>query len=207
MVDQPATPQVTEEQLSAWLLQHVPVLTAAYTSEMAQRTQGDIPDDEWSPTPGAYFVLSFVLKPYLMELLGTGDEREVQRIFDLLEYLAKHGDAAVQNELWVTMEEVDVWRVWRYLGPTLRSGEWARVIWLPYETTANAHVDRTQYRRRWQEEIENIGGWDHLTDAHQMWIRHRLVEEFGIVGLRAPEPGGVEWCTSGLAWPLPNDTD
>src|SRR4051794_29078954 len=99
MVDQPTIPQVTEQQLPGWLLQQVPALIAAYTSEMDQRIQGDIPNDEWSPRPNAYFVLSFVLEPHLIELLDTGDEHEVQRIFTLLEYLAEHGDAAVQNEL------------------------------------------------------------------------------------------------------------
>ena len=199
-------PAVTEEQLPEWLLQRVPALNETYTYEMALRSQAAIEEAEWDPSPNAYFVLSFVLKPHLDALLVTGDENELHRIFDLLEYLAQNGDAAIQNELWVTMEEMDVWQVWRFLGPTLRRGEFERVIWLP-ETAENAHVDRAHYRRRWQAEIDDIGGWEHLTDARQMWIWYRLIEEFRIVALPAPAPGGVEWRTSGLPWPLPGDVD
>jgi hypothetical protein len=200
------SPAVTEQQLPEWLLQHVPALIDAYTREMAMRLQDVIDGYEGDPNPNAYFVLSFVLKPHLNTLLAMGQGNELQRIFGLLEYLAQHGDASIQNELGVTMEEMDVWRIWPFLGPMLRSGEVERVTWLP-EDVANAHVDRTHYRRRWQEEIEHIGGWEHLTDGHQMWIRYRLVEELKIVGLRAPEPGGVEWLASGLPWPLPSDAD
>lgn len=193
MADQPAKPQVTEQQLPACLLQHVPALTDAYTSEMEDR-----PDDP----PSAYFVLSFVLKPHLIELLNTGDEQEVRRIFDLLEYLAEHGDVAVQNELWVTMEEMDVWRVWRYLGPRLRAGELERVTQLLVDPVANAHIDRDHYRKRWEEEIENIGGWEHLTAEHKLWIWYLLVKEFEIVGVQPTEPGSAEWRARGLSWPL-----
>jgi hypothetical protein len=132
-----------------------------------------------------------VLRPHLVELLDAGDEQEAQRLFDLLEHLAEHGDATAQNELWVTMEELEVWQVWRYLGPRLRMSEKERVTYYLGDPVANAHVDREHYQRRWEQEIENIGGWEHLTAAHQLWIWYRMVNEFGIVGVEPTEPGSA----------------
>lgn len=183
-MNEPNPLTITVRQLPEWLLHHVPALTDAYTAEMVDRL--------WDEYPNAYFVLSCVLEPHLLELLDAGDEQEVQRMFNLLEYLAQHGDASVQNELWITMEELDVWQVWRYLGPKLRKGEQERLTILMVDSVANAHVDREHYQRRWEEEIEKIGGWDHLTASHHMWIRHGLRKEFRIVHVLPPMPGSAD---------------
>jgi len=154
----------------------------------------------------AYFVFSFVLKPHINELLDRHDQAELQRIFTLLEFLANNGDAAVQNELRVTMEEMDRWRVWRFLGTRMRENEFESLIWYPKRSThrkpANTHVNHQAYQERWRQEIAAIGGYDKLTDAHELLIRYSLVQEFHIDGLRAPTPGGHEWLAMELPWPL-----
>ena len=161
-------------------------------------------------SPSAYSVFSFVLKPYLETQLGH-DDAEVQRIFDLLEHLANYGDdqppsGSVQNELGVMMEELDLWRVWRFLGPKMRANDFEGITWLPEwsdrVTQINQHVDKAQYQKRWLEEIEKIGGFERLTGIQNMKIRYRLVKEFDVVGLRAFEPGEARWLLEGLP-PVP----
>jgi hypothetical protein len=177
----PDATEVTEQQLSAWLLERVPAIRSTYDEV---KTWTD-------PDSGSYAMLSFVLKPHIEHLVAESDETELQRIFDLLEYLANHGDGAdppvsgsVKNELGVMMEEMDISIIWKYLGRTLRSDEFDRITWYPSkkdrETTINDHVDRERYRQRWREEIEKIGGYEHLVSHHQGRIWRLLSFEFEI---------------------------
>src|SRR5260221_14144473 len=99
----PVTEVVTQEALPNWVLEHVPAVSDRF----------GIQSSGWPRPLSAYFMLSFVLKPHLLEIVDRSDNDEAQRIFDLFEHLANWGDAAVQNELRVTMEEVDIWKVWK----------------------------------------------------------------------------------------------
>jgi hypothetical protein len=192
---------IARRDLAAWLIERVPALRSRYQKETEYYDE---------PSSSAYFILSSVLKPYLESLLGH-DDVEAQRIFDLLEYLANNGDdeplsGSVQNELRVMMEELDLSRVWPFLGPTMQAKEFESLTWFPERsdrvTQINQHVDKTEFQRRWREEIEKIGGFENLTGIENMKIRYRLVKEFEVVGLRAPEPGETRWLLEGLP-PVP----
>ncbi len=194
---------VSERQLVGWLLQRIPAISDRYAVEVEKQYGRAISEDHVN----AYFVLSYVLKPHIEELLKDRNEEELQLIFNLLEHLANFGDPSVQNELHVTMEEVDAWKVWKYLGETMRQHEFERVTWFPEwmdrNTRQNTHVDKARYQQRWREEIERIDGLENLNMANELFIRYNLVREFGISGIRAPEPGGEEWLAMGLPWPWP----
>jgi hypothetical protein len=187
---------VTEENLADYLFARVPDIAVRFIEEAA----------DWNLATSVHFMLGRVLKPHLERLIDAGDEIEVQRIFDHLEILANRSDALVRNELFVILEDMDRWRVWKFLSPTLRAAQFEAVSWFPTmrnrETPANEHVDMRKYQERWLQEIDGIGGFASLTVANELFIRHKLVQEFGIEGLRAPEPGGEEWLRIGLPWPF-----
>jgi hypothetical protein len=187
---------VAEWALPAWLLERIPAISDRYATEAKKQYGGE-------SSPSAYFVFSFVLKLHLEALLRAGDHAELRRIFDLLETLANHGDADVQSGLDVTMEEMDVAKVALFLGPKMTAWELERVAEYPHGpgTQNNRHVDGDRYRQRWREEIDEIGGLQHLTLASHLMIRHELVTEFGIVGMIAPQPGSREWLEMRLPWP------
>lgn len=187
---------IAAKNLVAWLLVNIPAIEESYRDEAEWQYGAGYSDDQAS----SYFILSFILKPYFLELLeGRGNDEEVQRIFNLLEYLANYGDAEVQTQLRVTMEEVDIWRVWQYMGKQMRQDFRDWLISLP---AGNEHVPLDQYGERWWQEIEKLGGFENLTDVNLLLIRYKLVKEFGVVNLRAPKPGGAEWRAMKLPWPI-----
>lgn len=195
---------ITEQIMPSWLLAQVPAIIGQYAEAVAQQYD---PEELQEEDVGAYFILSFVVRPHLEALLKTGHTAEVQRIFTVLEHLANAGSETVQECLWVTMEEMEVWRVWRFLGVKMRHQMFAQITWFPavsnHGTPPNPHVDKRRYQQRWREEIAQIGGFDYLTIANQLSIRHKLVQDFSIEGLRAPQPGSAEWLAMKLPWPLP----
>lgn len=194
---------ITERMLRDWLLSQLPTIKERYAEEVAQHYEPEERQDDVCP----YFMLSFVVRRHLVVLLDMGHDEEVQRIFNVLEHLAHVGSVLVQECLWVTMEEMDVWRVWKFLGATMRHQMFAQITWFPDVSNRgappNPHVDKLRYQQRWREEIAQIGGFDNLTIANELYIRYKLVQEFGIEGLRAPQPGGEEWLAMELPWPWP----
>jgi hypothetical protein len=196
---------ISESYLITWLEQELPTFHSYLTTAIAKEHRGN---DE---TLSAYFVLSYALKPHIEHALDHEDTAMLARIFALLEYLATAGDAAVQNDLGLMTEEMSQYRhrIWPSLGPIIQQREFDALTWFPMwadrTTPRNTHVDRTSYQRRWREEIANLGGFERLTIAQELRIRFQLVQEFQIVGLRAPEPDGIEWRDLDLPWPIPKD--
>jgi len=174
---------VTVEELPTWLLERIPGIREIYESD----------ELDWGREPpiSPYFMLGFVLKPHVLELIERNDLPELKRIFDLLEYLANEGDASVKNELRVvTEEDLALWQFWGLLGDTTRRNHIAGLLWFPErrdrDTRINTHVDEDKYRRRWFEEIEKVGGFEKLTDDLHVSIRNRLGEEFEIEAAYVP---------------------
>lgn len=199
------TAVISEAQLPNWLLGRVPAIRDSYAQTLSEHY-----GDSAKPKISAYFVLSFVLRPHLEALLQVDAVLELERIFGLLEHLAIHGDAAVKNELGVTIdEEMGTSKVWRYLGQAMRRSKFESLTWFPTKkdrnTSINTQVDRANYERRWQEEVEKVGGFENLVVENELVIRHKLVAEFGIKGTLAPEPGGRDWMAWNLRWPWPAD--
>jgi hypothetical protein len=176
---------VTWQMLPEWLLERVPEIRPEYEDAI-----------EWSWMPdgilNAYAMFSTVLKPRIEELLEQENDDELKRIFDLLEYLTLNGDPSVQNELGVAMEELDLWRIWKYLGTTMRRQGFDDITWYPvhadWDPPENTHVDRDKYRARWREELEAIGGIEKLTSKWQRYINYKLILEFGIMGMEHVKP-------------------
>ena len=165
---------------------------------------------EWGDPSSAYWYFTNVVKPYVERLLTQHDEPALTQIFTLLEEVAGDGFPSTKEDLFVTMEELDLWKLYRWLGPLLREQWFDQITSFPKARSRfgkvlslNAHVDKERYGARWQEEIEAVGGFEHLTDAAELEIRYRLKREFRISGLRAPKPGGREWRSYDLPWPLP----
>jgi hypothetical protein len=183
---------VSETELPEWILNRVPAVRETYddVKGWAVRLEG-------SQTIIAYAMFNDVLRPHIVNLLERHDDKELQRIFDLLEYLAIRGDLSVKNELRVTMEDMDLWEVWKFLGETMRRNEFESLTWV-----GDSAIDKARYQERWRQEIEALGGFENLTDENELVIRHRLVGEFDVRGIRAPEPGGEEWKRLGLRWPV-----
>ncbi|MBI4346712.1 MAG: hypothetical protein HY553_07635 [Elusimicrobia bacterium] len=192
--------EVSQRELPGWLLARFPGLQDEYREKIREHYGTDSP-----PAVSPYVVLSFVVRAHVEDLLEKGDRDGLREVFEALEVLANRGDDSVRNELGVAMEELEVWKVWRFLGPTMRANAFTDASWYP-ETPENARVDRSRYERRWREELEKIGGFENLVVENELLIRHRLVTEFGIRGLRAPEPGGEEWRELRLRWPWPQTT-
>jgi hypothetical protein len=190
-----------ESELSGWIVERIPVLRGPYETKVREHYECE---PEAAPV-NAFFVFDFIIRPHVEDLLGRGEKVELQHIFDLLEWLAVNGDSSIRMEINTTMECIDLWRVWRFLGPTMRSTEREGITWIPGKrdrsTEINVHVDRNAYKARWSQEIGRIGGIEKLTTAAELYIRYNLVQEFEIEDLRAPEPGGDTWIDYDLPWP------
>jgi hypothetical protein len=195
MVDFTMTDPVQE--LEAWLLNELPDLESWFAT--ARQEHGE-------PT-SEYWLFSFGVKPYLESVARSGEDLKLGRAWSTLERIAAHGAASAKNELFVTMEELDLWRHFRFMGPALRDQWFAQITWYPErlarDTPDNTHVNREQYRERWRQEIQAIGGFENLSTERELLIRYQLKREFHIHRLRAPKPGGREWRSSGLPWPVP----
>jgi hypothetical protein len=200
MVDFTMTDPVRE--LETWLLRELPELQPWVAS--ARQEHGE-------PT-SEYWLFSFAVKAHLEALARSGDDVKLGRAWSVLEQIASQGAASARNELFVTMEELDLWRHFRFMGPALREQWFTQITWYPErldrDTPDNTHVNREAYRERWRQEICAIGGFENLSTERELLIRYQLKREFRINRLRAPKPGGREWRSSGLPWPiLPSDTE
>ena len=177
-------------KLEEWLVERLPGLQPHL--EAARQEQGVLQSE--------YAVLSLAVKPYVETLLAGEKHSELTHAWLVLEEIQKSGHPQAQNELGVTLEEMNLWRFVRYLGPEIRNHWFECITWYPMQ---RRRIDRLRYQARWREEITKIGGFEKLTDARELEIRYRLKQEFKIEGLRAPEPGGDEWRAFDLPWPLP----
>jgi len=131
-----------------------------------------------------YWLFSYVVRPYLESLQAAGSEVELAQAWEVLERIAASGAASERNELFVTMEELDLWHFYRFMGPALRDHWVEALTWYPTHKTRtelmNTHVDQAQFRARWLEEIEKIGGFEHLTSDQEHRICARLWGEFQV---------------------------
>jgi hypothetical protein len=135
-----------------------------------------------------YWLFSYVVRPYLESLQAVGSEPELVQAWEVLERIAASGSASERNELFVTMEELDLWRFYRFMGTALRDHWVEAVTWYPTHKTRtehmNTHVDQRLFRERWLEEIARIGGFEHLTAEQEHRICARLWSEFKVEGWR-----------------------
>ena len=131
-----------------------------------------------------YWLFSYVVRPYLESLQAAESEDELTRAWEVLERIAASGSPSERNELFVTMEELDLWRFYRFMGPALRDHWVEAITWYPTRKTRtermNTHVDQRQFRERWLEEIEKIGGFEHLSTDQEQRICARLWSEFQV---------------------------
>lgn len=161
---------------------------------------------EYGEPSSAFWYLSFVLKPHIDKLLDAHDHSGLTVVGELFEEVATQGPPSVRMDLCATMEELDLWKLYQWLGPAVREQWFEQITWYPEKkdrkTPENAHVQKQRYLDRWREEIAGVGGFEALSTEQELVIRYRLKKEFRIRGLRAPKPGGWEWRGSGLSWPL-----
>lgn len=131
-----------------------------------------------------YWLFSYVVRPYLEFLQAAGSEPELAQAWEVLERIAASGSPSERNELFVTMEELDLWRFYRFMGSALRHHWVEAITWFPTHKTRtermNTHVDQQQFRERWLEEIAKIGGFEHLTTDQEHRICARLWSEFQV---------------------------
>ena len=131
-----------------------------------------------------YWLFSYVVRPYLNAMLASGSEAQLERAWVVLECIASTGAASAKNELFVTMEELDVWRFYRFFGPALRNHWFEAVSWYPTRKTRtepiNTHVDQRRFSERWAQEIRRIGGFEALTTEEEARIAGELWREFQV---------------------------
>jgi monoamine oxidase len=131
-----------------------------------------------------YWLFSFVVRPYVESLYDASSEIDLARAWEVLERIADSGPAAARNELFVTMEELDLWHFYRFMGTALRAHWVEAITWYPTHKTRsermNTHVNEQEFRKRWLDEIERIGGFEHLTTDQQDRIGTRLWKEFRV---------------------------
>jgi hypothetical protein len=102
----------------------------------------------------------------------------------LLDQLTTEGVAETKSAILLLLNELILWKYYNYMGPALRN-EWLKDItrfpdWLESGVQKNSHVNRECYIERWGEEIQKIGGFEHLTDEKISIIRNKLWEVFGV---------------------------
>ena len=189
---------IREDDLKSWLLNKIPKLKPYFEHEDKERS------DDWN----SYSLFSYVVNPFVKNLLSNKAFEEIKEIFDLLEALANYGDNAIKNELQVAIEELDeeLHQLWPFLGLTLKSNAKYRITWYPLAKSKNSAINRhfryEDYIERWEQEVRMIGGWHKLTVPHLLLIRYKLVKKFDIKGIVIYEPGGIEWKEANLPWPL-----
>jgi hypothetical protein len=131
-----------------------------------------------------YWLFSYVVRPYLEALHSTRSEAELTRAWEVLERIAADGSASERNELFVTIDELDLWHFYRFMGPALRAHWVEAVTWYPTHKTRtdpmNTHVNQQEFRKRWLREIDQIGGFDALTTDQENRISALLWQEFRI---------------------------
>jgi hypothetical protein len=131
-----------------------------------------------------YWLFSYVVRPYLESLRSAESEAELAQAWEVLERIAGSGSASEKNELFVTMEELDLWHFYRFMGPALRDHWVETIAWFPTHRTRtelmNTHVDQRQFRERWLQEIDKIGGFDQLTTDQESRICAQLWKEFRV---------------------------
>jgi hypothetical protein len=162
-------------ELQQLLLNELPSLQQWLDEARAEH--GEDPQSE-------YWLFSYVVRPYLNAMLASESEAELERAWVVLERIASAGPASAQNELFVAVEELDIWRFYRFLGPVLRNHWFEAITWYPTRKTRteaiNTHVDQQRFRARWAEEIRRIGGFEALTTEQEGRIASTLWREFGI---------------------------
>jgi hypothetical protein len=145
---------------------------------------GKARDENEEEPQSEYWLFSYVVRPCLETLLTMGSEGELVQAWKVLERIAATGPAAAKNELFVMIEELDLWRHYRLMGPTLREHWLEALIWYPTRRTRseaiNTHVDPRRFRERWIEEIERIGGFEQLTADRERRIAGDLWREFRV---------------------------
>ena len=156
MVDFTITDPVLE--LKSHLLSELPAL---------ERWLRDACAEHEEKPQSQYWLFSYVVRPYVESLLARESHGELAQAWNALERIAASGSASERNELFVTMEELDLWHFHRFMGPTLRAHWIEAITWYPTLKTRtepmNTHVDQQKFRQRWLQEIEKIGGFDQLT--------------------------------------------
>jgi hypothetical protein len=162
-------------ELQEFLLRELPSLQRWLDEARAEHEEG--PQSQ-------YWLFSYVVRPYLNSLLASGSDAPLERAWIVLESIASTGAASAKNELFVMMEELDVWRFYRWLGPALRNHWFDAVTWYPTKKTrtepVNTHVDRRRFRERWSEEVRRIGGFEALTAEEEIRIGGELWREFQV---------------------------
>jgi hypothetical protein len=162
-------------ELQRHLLAEIPGLESCLEAARAEHEED--PQSE-------YWLFSYVVRPYLESLQAAGSEAELAQAWEVLERIAASGSASARNELFVTMEELDLWHFYRFMGPTLRAHWVEAITWYPTHRTRselmNTHVNAHEFRSRWLDEIARIGGFEHLTSARQSRIGASLWREFRI---------------------------
>jgi hypothetical protein len=161
--------------LQAHLLEKIPALERWLEAARAEHEED--PQSE-------YWLFSYVVRPYLESLLAAGSGAELAQAWDVFERLATSGGASVKNELFVTMEELNLWHFFRFMGPALREHWVGALTWYPTHKNRaelmNTHVNQAEFRARWLEEIEKIGGFNHLTSDEEHRICAALWLEFQV---------------------------
>jgi hypothetical protein len=161
-------------QFEKWLLERVPDLKDSFAK--AHENEGEL--------ESSYAVFSYGVRPYIEQLFQNNSEKELSFIWKLLEDIAYNGEPEIKNELFVMLEELDLWNFYDFMGPLLRE-QWFRDITTYSEkrdrnTPMNTHVNTEKYNERWTEEIKKIGGFKQLTNEELIRIRTNLWAEFGI---------------------------
>lgn len=180
---------ITEINLIDWILVEIPDLKPLFESEDLER------DHPWN----SYALFSFVLNPYLKSLLNREAFQELQHVFSTINFIAKHGDKSVKNELMVAIEELEEERhqLWPFFSGNLKKLVKESITWYPLfdqdKEPVNRLIDQTAYLKRWEQEVRKIGGWHKLSISYLLKIRFVLVEEFDIESIISIEPGSKEW--------------
>lgn len=151
---------------------------------MLEEWLGKARDEHEEDPQSEYWLFSYVVRPCLETLLTIGSEGELELVWEVLERIAATGPASTTNELYVMMEELDLWRHYNFLGPKLREHWLEALTWYPTRRTRseaiNTHVDPRRFRERWAEEIERIGGFEQLTADEERRIAGNLWREFRV---------------------------
>ena len=153
-------------------------------AEFSERLDKAIKEEEEEPTD-EYWVFYYVIRPLINSMLEEGREDQLTSAIKVLETIANTGSASVTNELRVVLfEDVETHRFYCYMGPTLRADWFDSITWIDEwsldGTDYNAHVDKVQYRKRWKEEIEKIGGFANLSSDEECRIGNMLFDEFSM---------------------------
>ncbi len=162
-------------ELQRHLLKEIPALE--HWLQAARAEHEEDPQSE-------YWLFSHVVRPYLESLHAAGSEAELAQAWELLERIAASGSASERNELFVTMEELELLHFYRFMGPALRDHWVEAITWYPAHRTRtelmNTHVDQREFRKRWLDEVDKIGGFEQLTTDQENRICARLWSEFQI---------------------------